>query len=495
MLAVQSGVCVLLALELAHALVSSAALWGDRSAQRLPSSSLQTLLLASFALSVTCLGLTLAHECAQIYTVHRAMSGAHSKGIYTLLLSLRAAGLLGTVCELALTALLVSYFGDAGALPLASIEHAIAPSEPLRWSSLLVAGGDHARPLVLGRAISLLRLYFLCCCQLDRWLRHYGEAEDVEVEAVVAAAAVQLLGSPPTRPASWLPWPGVRVLAGLEVMREAIASAPAHSWPPGVPISAELEGRCRTATTLPQRCGASGELRQTVRSDRAGAKAGRRLAERRDAVKTARERLWTERYPRNDGAAAQERNSSSSRGKGSSDAHEPIFKVHRHPLMAISSIAAGLTSSGKCRNPSERRWDARAWRCATAFVDLPISPALIANQATCSIHIAGRLKLALHYWVKWNLLGDRWATHSFSVENVTIAEVAHHWCSHCESARTCACPTAAMRLRGNFTSEKVKARRGHGRRKPGVTWQQLDEIDFNMSSVARRMAAVYGYVS
>ncbi|KAL3901530.1 MAG: hypothetical protein SGPRY_012264 [Prymnesium sp.] len=177
----------------------------------------------------------------------------------------------------------------------------------------------------------------------------------------------------------------------------------------------------------------------------------------------------------------------------SSDAHDPIFKVHRHPLMAISSIAAGLTSSGKCRNPSERRWDARAWRCATAFVDLPVSPALIADQATCSIHITGRLKLALHYWVKWNLLGDRWATHSFAVENVTIAEVAHHWCSHCERAHTCSCPTAAMRLRGNFTSEKVKARRGHGRRRPGLTWQQLDAIDFNMSSVARRMAVSYGY--
>ena len=53
-----------------------------------------------------------------------------------------------------------------------------------------------------------------------------------------------------------------------------------------------------------------------------------------------------------------------------SDLHDPIFKVHRHPLKAIKSIANGLTSSGACRNPSERRWDARAWRCATRFVPL-----------------------------------------------------------------------------------------------------------------------------
>ena len=68
-----------------------------------------------------------------------------------------------------------------------------------------------------------------------------------------------------------------------------------------------------------------------------------------------------------------------------SDVHDPIFKVHRHPLKAVKSIAAGLTSSGACRNPSERRWDARAWRCATRFVPLPVTNLAIEEQGTCAI--------------------------------------------------------------------------------------------------------------
>ena len=103
------------------------------------------------------------------------------------------------------------------------------------------------------------------------------------------------------------------------------------------------------------------------------------------------------------------------------DSHDPIFKVHRHPLTAISSIAAGLTSSGRCRNPSEKRWDARAWRCATAFVPLPIAQDRIAQQTTCALDYTERVRLALHYWVKWNLLGDRWATHTFAVEVSRLA--------------------------------------------------------------------------
>ena len=177
----------------------------------------------------------------------------------------------------------------------------------------------------------------------------------------------------------------------------------------------------------------------------------------------------------------------------SSDLYDPIFKVHRHPLTAISSIAAGLTSSGQCRNPSERRWDARAWRCATSFVPLPISSERIVNQTTCFIGGSGRLKLALHYWVMWNLLGDRWATHTFAIENVTVAEVAHHWCAHCSTANGCVCPVAAREVLGNFSSERVRARRGHGRKRSVLTWQGLADVDANLTAVAKSMAVAYGY--
>ena len=177
------------------------------------------------------------------------------------------------------------------------------------------------------------------------------------------------------------------------------------------------------------------------------------------------------------------------------DKHDPIFKVHRHPLTAISSIAAGLTSSGACRNRSERRWDARAWRCATSFVPLPISAASIADQTTCAIGADARIRLALHYWVKWNLLGDRWATRTFAVENVTIAEVAHHWCSHCRTAQTCSCPSSAQAALGNFTGqgERVRARKGHGRKKLVLTWETLQRVDPNITAVAQHLASSYGY--
>ena len=121
------------------------------------------------------------------------------------------------------------------------------------------------------------------------------------------------------------------------------------------------------------------------------------------------------------------------------DAHSAIFKVHRHPLSTVHSIANGFTTSGFCRmsNPSERRWESRAWNCATKFVPLPVTPTAIAERTTCKLNRRQRLRLALHYWVKWNLLGDRWATHSFQIENVTVADIARRWCEHCTQVSTC----------------------------------------------------------
>lgn len=194
---------------------------------------------------------------------------------------------------------------------------------------------------------------------------------------------------------------------------------------------------------------------------------------------------------------------------GSHDVHDPIFKVHRHPLSAIRSIAPGLTSSGGCRNGSERRWDARAWNCATRFVPLPVPRAAIDAQETCGLSPAARLRLALHYWVKWNLLADRWAVRTFAVETVTAQSLMQAWCSHCNERRTCQCPPAAAQLAvpglgqsGNSTSaqqttDRVRARKGHGanarRQKTPLTWAALDAIDKNMSAVARIMAREYGY--
>ena len=183
-----------------------------------------------------------------------------------------------------------------------------------------------------------------------------------------------------------------------------------------------------------------------------------------------------------------------------SDLHDPIFKVHRHPLKAIKSIANGLTSSGACRNPSERRWDARAWRCATRFVPLPVPQPAIDSQQTCALDWPSRLRLALHYWVKWNLLADRWASHSFAVESVTAANILQRWCAHCDRVQTCRCPPSAeAALRSNQTGtggrgERVRARRGHGKAKGlPLKWQVLDAVDHNMSRVGKQLALEYGY--
>ena len=181
------------------------------------------------------------------------------------------------------------------------------------------------------------------------------------------------------------------------------------------------------------------------------------------------------------------------------DAHGPIFKVHRHPLSTVNSIANGFTTSGFCRmsNPSERRWEGRAWNCASKFVPLPVTPTAIAERTTCALNRRQRLRLALHYWVKWNLLGDRWATYTFRIENVTVADITHRWCYHCAQLGTCQCPQTAQSVAGLASggpgSEKVRARRGHGRKKSPLTWDTLIAIDSDMARVAALMAQQYGY--
>lgn len=197
-----------------------------------------------------------------------------------------------------------------------------------------------------------------------------------------------------------------------------------------------------------------------------------------------------------------------------SDVHEPIFKVHRNPLSVVRSIAAGLTSSGGCRNPSERRWEARAWRCAKRFIPLPMVPqADIESQTTCKLDKAVRMQLALHYWVKWNLLADRWAAHTFAVETITVGDLLRRWCDHCDASKTCTCPQVAadavrasrgLALNASHPvhataptpssggSERVRARKNHGKRPP-LTWAELELVDANMTRVARLLAAEYGY--
>ena len=179
------------------------------------------------------------------------------------------------------------------------------------------------------------------------------------------------------------------------------------------------------------------------------------------------------------------------------DAHEPIFKVHRHPLTAIASIAAGFTSSGGCKNTSEKRWDARAWRAALQFISLPVKPADVDAKTTCDYSHGHRLRLALHYWVKWNLLADQWANYKFKVENFTIQDITRKWCSYCEDKGTCECSPLAPQVSSNLTLEGARPRKGHDPKKridkESLDWEDIRKVDPPMADVARALAEEYGY--
>ena len=90
----------------------------------------------------------------------------------------------------------------------------------------------------------------------------------------------------------------------------------------------------------------------------------------------------------------------------------------------------------------------------------------------------------------------RWAAYTFAVENVTLGQIASRWCTHCDSAGAmCRCPDAARRATVNATGgrDRVRARRGHGRKRTAVGWEELRGVDGPMAEVARRMARDYGY--
>jgi len=127
-----------------------------------------------------------------------------------------------------------------------------------------------------------------------------------------------------------------------------------------------------------------------------------------------------------------------------------------------------------------------------------LSAKAIADQTTCALSYDARLRLALHYWVKWNLLGDRWATRSFQVETMNVGEIASVWCTHCEKAKTCVCPRTAKAVVLNTSSTSASARvrptKGHGHRRASITWEQLLSIDPGMTRVALAMTLEYGYL-
>ncbi|KAL1496587.1 hypothetical protein AB1Y20_014192 [Prymnesium parvum] len=171
--------------------------------------------------------------------------------------------------------------------------------------------------------------------------------------------------------------------------------------------------------------------------------------------------------------------------------HEPIFKLHRDPLFAVAALARGFTEDGRC---IQRGYDGLSWALAGRFVSLP-EPKAAARWYSCLLEPRARLRLALHYWVKWNLLADKWAAASFRVEALTFGRLAAVWCEYC--ARAASCVPAAARVCGaqGGDAERVvgEARTGHNSTANPVTWGELLQVEPGMAIIARLLAEDYGY--
>eukprot|EP00966_Prymnesium_polylepis_P263213 6079746-Prymnesium_polylepis.3 len=175
--------------------------------------------------------------------------------------------------------------------------------------------------------------------------------------------------------------------------------------------------------------------------------------------------------------------------------HDPIIKIHRDPLFVVTSIARGFTENGRCQ---QGPYDMLSWALAARFVSLPEARA-IGRWQTCRLDRTARLRMALHYWVKWNLLSDRWATLGLRVEQLTFQTIAAAWCTHCRRESHCVpIPSAVCRAaHGDSHSAQSTVRElrsDHNSTTTTVSWKELLDVDPGMTLVARLLAEDYGYV-
>ena len=168
--------------------------------------------------------------------------------------------------------------------------------------------------------------------------------------------------------------------------------------------------------------------------------------------------------------------------------YAPIIKLHREPLGAITSLVDGFSGGGGCTNKAATN-DARSWRLASQWLELPFRNETNGWHNTCQLPRQKRLALALHYWVGWNQLGDAVAAYIAQVETATPSSILEHWCGYCKVSSTCTCSASVKSTRSNSSSSP---REGHGR--PSLLmWQELHELDAELTIEAARLARYYGY--
>ena len=183
------------------------------------------------------------------------------------------------------------------------------------------------------------------------------------------------------------------------------------------------------------------------------------------------------------------------------DPYGLIFKVHREPLATIYSLAKAFAAEEYCSESIyAARADARSWRYATAVIGSPVN---VSATHTCQLKHEMRLRLALHYWLQWNLLSDAHADVRFSIERVSAAAIASAWCDHCHARRgtlrtPCQCPAAARVLaHAADAGDKKPSPRDSRRRGNSTTienWSQLNRLDPMTACMAQTLAVKeYGY--
>ena len=127
----------------------------------------------------------------------------------------------------------------------------------------------------------------------------------------------------------------------------------------------------------------------------------------------------------------------------------------------------------------------------------------------CWQHPHWRLKLALHFWVKWNVLSDLVSTGSFQIENITRSRFESIRCQSCArtQGRPCQCDTVSndeitlssnVSVKHHATPKPIEEGTGQGSpfgKMPyhRVTWALLRSVDSRMTDAALSLASSYGY--
>lgn len=199
----------------------------------------------------------------------------------------------------------------------------------------------------------------------------------------------------------------------------------------------------------------------------------------------------------------------------------PVIKLHRHPLHAIASMAHGFSDIGHCINSNIGCvHDILSWTYAKSQLpDLPLAPSCVVDPLfnglnepitvksaethcktlpanRCCGTQSARLHMAMHYYVYWNLLSDKWADISFQVENVDSREFLQRWRTKCEKDNLCDFPARGREfLESNATSPKPTPRPYHYKKKKDadVSWLRLYEMEPRMTIILARLAKLYGY--